>query len=249
MPEKPAVLFPGFLVRNTIMRIWDIHPGYLNRQSLLGEHRELHAVVSIIMNNKQGYSKHPETLRWKEYGWAIQKRHQLIAAEMVLRGYREQSPVTLCSREGYWPEIFIDEPFIQFELLKQKYVGIEHGRIPLPETGQQLWYHHKYSILARDPALYKALGRTVSNMSQKHNFSELLMQLTLILRTRPSAGGIRNSLQHIWDYVSFAHSGRKHNIQNWSLHKLLKETQTIVMSGQEPYLYSITALSELEIWL
>jgi len=25
------------------MRVWDINPGYLNRQSLLGEHRELQA--------------------------------------------------------------------------------------------------------------------------------------------------------------------------------------------------------------
>jgi len=34
------------------MRIWDIHPGYLNRQSLLGEHRELHGIFSIITNKK-----------------------------------------------------------------------------------------------------------------------------------------------------------------------------------------------------
>jgi len=249
MPEKPAVSFPGFPVHNGFMRIWDIHPGYLNRQSLLGEHRELHAVVSILTNNKQGYSKHPETLRWQGYGWAIQKRHQLLATEMTLRGYREQSPVTLCSRKGYWPEICLDEPFIQFELLKQKYAGKDHGRISLPETGHQLWYHHKYSVLARDPALYKTLGRTVSNMSPKHDFSELSRQLTLILRTRPSDGGIRETLQHLWDCVSFAYNDRKCNMRNWSLRKLFKETQTLAMSCQESHLYSSTALSELEAWL
>jgi len=26
------------------MRIWDIDPGFLNAQSLLGEHRELHGI-------------------------------------------------------------------------------------------------------------------------------------------------------------------------------------------------------------
>jgi len=31
------------------MRLWDINPGYLNRQSLLGEHRELHGIVSILV--------------------------------------------------------------------------------------------------------------------------------------------------------------------------------------------------------
>ena len=52
------------------MRIWDIHPGYLNNQSLLGEHRELHGIVSILVNKKKGYSQHPETKRWVGYDWA-----------------------------------------------------------------------------------------------------------------------------------------------------------------------------------
>ena len=70
------------------MRIWDIHPGYLNRQSLLGEHRELHAIVSIIGNKKKGYSRHPETVRWVGYGWALGQRHRLLSAEMALRGFQ-----------------------------------------------------------------------------------------------------------------------------------------------------------------
>ena len=65
------------------MRIWDVNPGYLNRQSLLGEHRELHGIVSIIRNNKKGYAKHPETLRWVGYGWALKQRHKLLASEIT----------------------------------------------------------------------------------------------------------------------------------------------------------------------
>jgi len=38
------------------MRIWDINPGQLNDKSLLGEHRELHGIVSILVNNKSGYA-------------------------------------------------------------------------------------------------------------------------------------------------------------------------------------------------
>ncbi|WP_319576332.1 pyrimidine dimer DNA glycosylase/endonuclease V [uncultured Desulfobacter sp.] len=69
------------------MRIWDLHPGYLNRRSLLGEHRELHGMASIIVNGKKGYARHPETLRWMNFGWALNKRHQLLSAEMKLRGF------------------------------------------------------------------------------------------------------------------------------------------------------------------
>jgi len=144
------------------MRIWDVNPGYLNRQSLLGEHRELHAVVSIITNHKKGYAHHPETLRWVEYGWALQKRHQLLAAEMALRGYNDRSPVELHTNHGVWPESYVDLPGQQFEILTIKYRDKEMGRIPLPLTTQQLWSQHKYSVLARDVNAYKILGKNVS---------------------------------------------------------------------------------------
>jgi len=49
------------------MRIWYIDPGYLNRQGLLEEHRELHGIVSIIVNRKKGYSNNPETVHWVGY--------------------------------------------------------------------------------------------------------------------------------------------------------------------------------------
>jgi len=77
------------------VRVWDISPGYLNRGSLLGEHRELHGMVSIFVNNKKGYSQHPETLRWVGYGWALAQRHRLLAAEMNLRGYQDKTSVGL----------------------------------------------------------------------------------------------------------------------------------------------------------
>jgi len=46
------------------MRVWDLPAGYLNRQSLLGEHRELHGIHTILTQNKTGCASHPETLRW-----------------------------------------------------------------------------------------------------------------------------------------------------------------------------------------
>ncbi|MFW5896791.1 MAG: pyrimidine dimer DNA glycosylase/endonuclease V, partial [Bacillota bacterium] len=31
-----------------MMRVWDIHPGYLDRGGLLGQHAEIHAVWSVL---------------------------------------------------------------------------------------------------------------------------------------------------------------------------------------------------------
>ena len=73
------------------MRIWDIPPENLCKNHLLGEHRELHAIWSIIVNNKKGYSHHPETLRWKGKLKALFLTHEKIVKEMGKRGFKHNS--------------------------------------------------------------------------------------------------------------------------------------------------------------
>lgn len=76
------------------MRIWDIPPEKLCRNHLLGEHRELHALWSILTQGKRGYSKHPETMRWKGKRKALYLRHEALVKEMAVRRYRHHSPLT-----------------------------------------------------------------------------------------------------------------------------------------------------------
>jgi pyrimidine dimer DNA glycosylase len=85
------------------MRVWDVCAGYLNRGSLLGEHRGLHGVVSILRHRKRGYSHHPETVRWKGCLGALAHRHDLLVAEMRLRGYRHFSPLASRPSTSRWP--------------------------------------------------------------------------------------------------------------------------------------------------
>lgn len=230
------------------MRIWDIHPGYLNRQSLLGEHRELHGLVSILVNSKKDYSHHPETARWVGYGWALKQRHQELVCEMNLRGYKENSPVKTRSNKGVWPSYYIDEPQQQFRILKEHYKGKVKGRIPLPRNAQELWSHHKYSVLARDPKIYKEIGYSVSG--NKLTFETLAKELVSILRTPPSEGGIRNALQHMWGYVADVPNEKyRGGVDSWSLKRLLSHTQENTKRVNEPYLGKSTALSELMVWL
>jgi hypothetical protein len=231
------------------VRIWDINPGYLNRASLLGEHRELHGMVSIFKNNKKGYSRHPETLRWVGYSWALKQRHRLLAAEMHLRGYQDKSPVSLRANPGQWPDAYIDVPSVQFELIRNKYIDKEPGRIALPKNAQHLWSQHKYSVMARDNALYKTLGKRVAGMSPRTHYAELADELTALLRQAPPVGGIQNALLHMWGHVADFYQGDKSNIENWPLKKLLATVQTLAIEQDEPYLKSSTALGELGAWL
>jgi hypothetical protein len=231
------------------MRIWDINPGYLNRQSLLGEHSELHGIVSIIVNRNKGYSTHPETVRWTGYGWALRQRHKLLAAEMSLRGFTHNSPVFTRAKKGMWPQAYVDEPFRQFQILESKYQGVKQGRIPLPKNAQQLWSQHKYSILARDVNLYKELGRDVAGMKPNDDFSELAKLVNEMLRRPPPIGGLRNALQHMWGHVSDYLCAPKSKVGSWSLRRLLGEIQRRSLANKDPYLISSTALSELGAWI
>jgi hypothetical protein len=231
------------------MRIWDISPGYLNRQSLLGEHRELHGIASILANGKKGYSRHPETLRWVGFEQALQMRHQQLACEMALRGYREQSPLlsTLSNSNNAWPTVYLDQPAAQFGVLKVKYTNREPGRIPLPRNAQQLWSQHKYSVLARDVSLYKDIGRETAR--GKADFIQLARQLTELLRMPPSTGGLQNALQHIWGHVAELSPPLEERPDIWTWRRLLAETQLRAMLHKEPYLTASTALGELLVWI
>lgn len=75
------------------MRIWDIAPRKLCRNHLLGEHRELHAIFSILSNHKKGYANHPKTQRWKGKMRALYLRHQSLVEEMRRRGHVHTSPI------------------------------------------------------------------------------------------------------------------------------------------------------------
>ncbi|MBU0591748.1 pyrimidine dimer DNA glycosylase/endonuclease V [Candidatus Micrarchaeota archaeon] len=103
------------------MRIWDISPSKLCRQHLLGEHRELHAIWSILINGKKGYSKHPETLRWNGKLLALYTRHKKLVNEMKKRGYNHNSDLEYSlARGGAVQKVFIDSPADQLKLLKRK---------------------------------------------------------------------------------------------------------------------------------
>ena len=82
------------------MRVWDLPVGCLCRDHLLAEHRELHAIWTIILDGKRGYSRHPEVLRWKGKLVALSARHDEQVREMEARGYRHMSPLDVSAVPG-----------------------------------------------------------------------------------------------------------------------------------------------------
>ncbi|PIT88014.1 MAG: pyrimidine dimer DNA glycosylase [Candidatus Magasanikbacteria bacterium CG10_big_fil_rev_8_21_14_0_10_36_32] len=103
------------------MRIWDISPKCLCRKHLLGEHRELHAIWIILSQNKKGYSRHPETLRWQGKTKALFARHEALVAELIRRDYKHLSPLDKKFARGKKvQDVFLHSMRQQRKILKAK---------------------------------------------------------------------------------------------------------------------------------
>jgi len=106
------------------MRIWDIPPEKLCRNHLFGEHRELHAIWSILTNGKKGYAHHPETVRWMGKQKVLYLRHEQLTAEITQRGYCHTSPLDeqLATGEEL-QDTYVHSPDEQILLLRKKQCG------------------------------------------------------------------------------------------------------------------------------
>jgi hypothetical protein len=231
------------------VRIWDIPPGYLNRESLLGEHRELHGVYSILLHGKAGYSRHPETLRWVGCLSGLGRRHAWLIAEMQLRGYADRTPLARRDAVVRWPESFVTPPAGQYVLLRSKYRGKAGGRIPLPRSAPELWAQHKYSVMARDPGAYRTIGRRVARITRAADLTSLAEELVMVLRSDPPSGPLVNALEHMWGYVSHAATQEDKQSVRVSLAELLRKTCELALEQREPYLVASTALADLAVFV
>ena len=103
------------------MRIWDLPPRLLCDRHLLGEHRELHAIWTVITRHRQGYSRHPETLRWHGRLRALFLRHKSLLREFARRGFRHASPLDARRATGSARQsVFVNTRAEQRERLRAK---------------------------------------------------------------------------------------------------------------------------------
>lgn len=189
------------------MRVWDVHPGYLSKRRLLGQHAEIHAVYSVIINNKKGYAKHPETIRWNNNLDKLSNIHAITVLEMELRGFNHKSPLSKEYRlslnvNGDSCFRFIDHPSVQFSLLNGKYQDMERGRIPLPNRASQLWANYKYSIMARGYNHYTHIKKYLnSNPDLLLMDDPCIVEEIIFLLDKPvNIASLINSLHHLWGY-------------------------------------------------
>lgn len=117
------------------MRLWTIHPQYLDRQGLLAAWREALLAQSVLQNKTRGYRNHPQLRRFKtspNAPGAIAAYLQTIYDEAVRRSYQ----------------------FDQSKINRQEF----DGQIPC-SIGQLRyeWEHLRGKVRQRDPGWYQVL--------------------------------------------------------------------------------------------
>lgn len=226
------------------MGIWDISPGYLNGQLLRNEWQALERLAS-----KSGDAKaDPELERWQQCQGALAWREALVQAELRLRGEScstqvQGLPIKKATGMVQWPQTMVS-PAAQYALLRD----LEPGRIALPRSSQELWAQHKYSVMARDPASYRTLGKRVA-LGQEADFAPLAEELVHILREAPQPGRLFNALEHMWGYVGRQATEAERQAARCSPAALLNATVKLALRTHEPYLLASTALSDLAVFV
>jgi hypothetical protein len=119
------------------MRLWTIHPRYLDRQGLLAAWREGLLAQKVLSGLTRGYRHHPQLIRFQAHrrpAAAIATFLHAIAIEAEARGYR-------------------------FNASK---ISQERCRLQIRETLGQLdyeWMHLKAKLRRRSPLVYKRACR------------------------------------------------------------------------------------------
>ena len=119
------------------MRLWTLHPKYLDPQGLVALWRESLLARAVLRGETKGYRHHPQLHRFQAHAWpksAINAYLAAVLSEAEARGYS----------------------------FNRKKVGPVRGRVRISSTAGQVgyeWQHLMRKLRARNPILYRKWRR------------------------------------------------------------------------------------------
>ena len=122
------------------MRLWSLHPRYLDAQGLVALWREGLLAQAVLQGKTKGYTRHPQLQRFVAQGAAVgcvAEYLRAVQAEATARGYR----------------------FVASKISRQRF----EGRVPV--TRGQIdyeWQHLRNKLAARSAGWLRDLGHVGS---------------------------------------------------------------------------------------
>jgi len=124
------------------MRIWSLHPQYLDAKGLVALWRETLLAQKVLLGETKGYRNHPQLIRFKDHPdplAAIAAYLQEVLREAERRGYHFDASKIL--RKGTRTKIRVSDGQITYELghLRAKLKVRDHAAYErLAQTGHPL---------------------------------------------------------------------------------------------------------------
>ncbi|WP_144796369.1 pyrimidine dimer DNA glycosylase/endonuclease V [Microbacterium paludicola] len=93
------------------MRIWSVHPRYLDRQALIACWRETLLAQKVLCGETKGYTRHPQLQRFQAQQdpvASVGAYLEALASEADARGYRFDR-TRICTRDAVVPVIDVTD--------------------------------------------------------------------------------------------------------------------------------------------
>lgn len=129
----PSIFKPG--IKDKIMRLWSVHPGYLDCRGLVAVWREGLLARKVLSGKTKGYRNHPQLKRFKE------QEDPVVFMDTYLFHVRKESK-SRCYN--------FDRGKIGRKFTNEK-IGVTEREIA------EEFEHLKAKVKKRDPSLYKEL--------------------------------------------------------------------------------------------
>jgi hypothetical protein len=130
------------------MRLWSIHPKYLDRQGLLAVWREGLLAQKVLLGKTKGYKNHPQLDRFKKLDypiWALKSYLLFIWIEAEERGYNFDQ---LKLYNGFYFNLIY--PYIITVTTEQLDYEFKHLQKKLKVRDNLKWVNNKYNTLTKE---------------------------------------------------------------------------------------------------
>jgi hypothetical protein len=111
-------------IKRDNMRLWSIHPKYLDCQGLIGCWREALLAQNVLLGKTKGYKNHPQLLRFKDSLFPIESISLylwFIFREGYYRGYDFQAAkICKCFNDRYRINVTSGQIDFEFDRLQTK---------------------------------------------------------------------------------------------------------------------------------
>lgn len=114
------------------MRLWSLHPSYLDAKGIVALWRETLLAQAVLHNKTKGYKNHPQLNRFREHKHLLEQYLHFICDEADARGYK-----------------FDRTKIIRVRAKTIKSLSVTKGQIDYE------WKHLLKKLATRDPPRYK----------------------------------------------------------------------------------------------